>query len=195
MSFNGGKDCLVMLVLFLAVLNDRQNAEEEIFSKIEQIPCVYVHVENSFQEVDDFVNDCKNQYYLDVIKLAPPLKVGFQKYLDLKPHIKAIFVGMRRTDPYGEHLTYYERTDGGWPDFMRVHPVLDWHYVEIWDFIRYLEIPYCPLYDLGYTSLGGTENTIKNPSLKSQDNDGHTKYKPAYELVDDDKERLSRMSN
>lgn len=193
MSFNGGKDCLVMLVLFLATLHDRADSDE-IFEKLDKIPSVYVHVENSFKEVDAFVEDCRTHYHLDIIRLAPPLKDGFEKYLAKKPHIKAILVGIRRTDPYGEKLTYYERTDHGWPDFMRVHPVLEWHYVQIWDFLRFLNIPYCPLYDLGYTSLGGTKNTCKNPSLMSTDSDGHKSYKPAYELVDDDKERLSRMS-
>ena len=48
--------------------------------------------------------------------------------------VRAIFVGTRRTDPHGERLTHFDRTDvdRGWPDFMRVHPVIDWHYVEIW---------------------------------------------------------------
>lgn len=56
-------------------------------------------------------------------------------------------------------------------------------------FIRHLEIPYCKLYDLGYTSLGGTTDTHPNPALKA-DSSGH--FKPAYELVEDKAERLGR---
>lgn len=56
-------------------------------------------------------------------------------------------------------------------------------------FIRHLNIPYLSLYDKGYTSLGGTEDTHPNPQLKSGDSDG---FRPAYELVADDEERLGR---
>jgi Phosphoadenosine phosphosulfate reductase family len=42
-------------------------------------------------------------------------------------------VGTRRTDPHGETLTHFDKTDRGWPEFMRVHPVINWHYWEIWD--------------------------------------------------------------
>lgn len=52
------------------------------------------------------------------------------------------------------------------------------------------------LYDRGYTSLGGTTDTHPNPALKSEagsDNDGTTAtFRPAYELVEDESERLGR---
>ena len=80
---------------------------------------------------------------------------------------------------------------------MRIHPVIDWHYAEIWCFIRELGIEYCELYDLGYTSLGGTMDTHPNPALKvAEAGTGEGKFeggfKPAYELVEDEEERLGR---
>ena len=63
-------------------------------------------------------------------------------------------------------------------------------------FIRHLEIPYCPLYDQGYTSLGGTNDTRPNPALRAEDStqetNGKVDFRPAYELMDDDAERLGR---
>lgn len=71
-------------------------------------------------------------------------------------------------------------------------------------FIRYLNIPYCSLYDLGYTSLGGTTDTHPNPKLEQQSPPQQTlevesengtskpKFRPAYELMDDYEERLGR---
>lgn len=88
---------------------------------------------------------------------------------------------------------------------MRIHPVIDWHYAEIWAFIRHLGVEYCPLYDDGYTSLGGTNDTHPNPMLrrvKATPEDGaaedrkwerNNAYRPAYELMDDDEERLGRV--
>lgn len=63
-------------------------------------------------------------------------------------------------------------------------------------FIRHLNIPYCPLYDMGYTSLGGTTDTHRNPVLQRQSITGTgtptVEFRPAYELVEDEEERLGR---
>lgn len=46
-------------------------------------------------------------------------------------------------------------TDPDWPPLMRVHPILDWTYADIWDFLRSPElgqdaIEWCSLYNYGY---------------------------------------------
>jgi FAD synthetase len=61
-----------------------------------------------------------------------PMKEAFKVYLEEHKNVKAILVGTRRTDPHGHLLTHFDLTDHGWPSFMRVHPVIDWHYAEIW---------------------------------------------------------------
>jgi FAD synthetase len=169
--------------------------------------------------VEDFVDTSVKVYSLSMLEYAKPMKAAFADYLYDTPCVKAIFVGTRRTDPHGEHLTHFDPTDHGWPAFMRIHPVIDWHYVDIWtvswswkpnacrqllivrQFIRHLNIPYCHLYDQGYTSLGGTDDTQPNPVLvdsapkdapNGTTNGTSTKFRPAYELVDDYEERLGR---
>lgn len=62
-------------------------------------------------------------------------------------------------------------------------------------FLRELEVPYCALYDMGYTSLGGMTDTHPNPMLLDKDStseDGEVRFRPAYELVEDEQERLGR---
>lgn len=207
LSYNGGKDCLVLLVLFLASLYPHPAPGEE--GALDSIPAIYALPPDSFPAVEDFVRSSARSYHLQVIKYTtdPPrttLKSSFRDYLGLNPSIKAIFVGTRRTDPHGANLTHFDRTDSGWPDFVRIHPVIDWHYAEIWTFIRHLGLEYCPLYDQGYTSLGGTTDTHPNPKLRVDDHlqqqdkmvleqeAQNQQYRPAYELTEDFEERLGR---
>ncbi|KAI8945632.1 phosphoadenosine phosphosulfate reductase [Xylaria longipes] len=202
-SYNGGKDCLVLLIIILACLARRipppnknppskmSNGSSDATRFPEKLQAVYIVSPHPFFEIDDFVASSTAEYQLEVTRYELGMKQGLEVYLADHPDIKAIFVGTRRTDPHGEKLTHFDPTDGGWPDFMRVHPVIDWHYAEIWAFIRHLEIPYCPLYDRGYTSLGGTTDTQPNPNLKKHDKNG-VGFLPAYKLIGDDEERLGR---
>jgi len=233
LSYNGGKDCLVLLILFLASLhllpsptddsnncncNGNHNKPHNSRNKSipTSIPAIYVQPPQPFSSVESFVHSTSRTYHLSLTQYtySPPsttLRSTFASYLSLHPQIRAIFVGTRRTDPHGANLTHFDRTDHGWPDFVRIHPVIDWHYAEIWAFIRHLGIEYCPLYNQGYTSLGGSNDTHPNPKLRvkvnsnntangdnsnvDDDNDRDTmtpSYRPAYELTDDDEERLGR---
>lgn len=74
---------------------------------------------------------------------------------------------------------------------MRVFPILDWDYCAVWHFLRSFSLPYCSLYDQGFTSLGEKHNSQPNPQLK---NEGEANgYRAAYELTDGSLERLSRL--
>lgn len=55
-------------------------------------------------------------------------------------------------------------------------------------------MPYCGLYDLGYTSLGGRSDTRPNPVLldRAASREGALRFRPAHELVHDHQERLGR---
>ncbi len=72
-------------------------------------------------------------------------------------------------------------------------PILDWGYVQVWEFLKGLELPYASLYDEGYTSLGEMDNTRKNPHLRVEQPDGNITYLPAYELKNEEYERESRI--
>jgi phosphoadenosine phosphosulfate reductase len=43
----------------------------------------------------------------------------------------------------------------------KLNPLADWTIDEVWDFIREHDIPYNPLHDQGYPSIGCTHCTIK----------------------------------
>jgi len=101
--------------------------------------------------------------------------------------VRGMLVGTRRGDPNGD-VDVLAPTDPSWPAFLRVHPILDWTYHDVWLYLREFNVPYCSLYDEGYTSLGSTTNTIPNPLLKQP-----TCWQPAWMLQDDSQERAGRL--
>ena len=127
LSYNGGKDCLVLLILLLCAL-----ATYKKHALPKELHSVYIISPHPFKEVDAFVDESVATYDLDLARYAMPMKAAFERYLEEHKKVKAILVGTRRTDPHGQSLTHFDITDSGWPAFMRVHPVIDWHYAEIW---------------------------------------------------------------
>lgn len=75
-------------------------------------------------------------------------------------------MGNRKSDPWSRDLEPICKSSHGWPEFFRVFPILDWSYYDVWEFLRFFELPYCKLYDQGYTSLGEKGNSIRNPYLR-----------------------------
>ncbi|KAI9888973.1 MAG: 3'-phosphoadenosine 5'-phosphosulfate sulfotransferase [Vezdaea aestivalis] len=189
LSYNGGKDCLVLLLLFLSALHNHPSTTP-LPSRLQSI---YIISPHPFAEVDTFVTSSAATYALDLHWSTLRMRQAFERYLSYEgKNVKAIFVGTRRTDPHGAGLRDFQRTDGGWPDFVRVLPVLEWRLRDVWSFIREMKVDYCPLYNQGFTSLGGTTDTVPNPVLKVVDSDGRVRYRPAYELENDADERLGR---
>ena len=200
MAVNGGKDCLTMLHLVHAyfqknVRNDKNQC---------QIKALYIEEDDSFPEVNQHVQQSVDTYELDVIRINSPMKSALKKVLedkdpswkngqDVKCTIRACLMGTRRNDPGGKNIDIFAPTSNGWPPCMRVNPILNWAYSDIWNFIRALSLPYPILYDQGYTSLGNMHNTQPNPHLTVTTDGGKTTYKPAYTLENGDWERDGRM--
>ncbi|EGO01011.1 hypothetical protein SERLA73DRAFT_179038 [Serpula lacrymans var. lacrymans S7.3] len=207
LSFNGGKDCTVLLHLYAAALAHRVGASQGL----KPVPAIYIPVPSPFPELEVFITETSRLYGLDLYTCAPssdasnrlpvesvtpgipgtpsgltngnghikdPLSqpVGMSRggegmrralaiYKERLPHIQAILIGTRRSDPHGATLSHRNMTDPGWPVFERINPIINWSYSDIWAFLKALDIPYCNLYDQGFTSLGSTYNTYPNPAL------------------------------
>ncbi|KAJ8327711.1 hypothetical protein BDV3_003487 [Batrachochytrium dendrobatidis] len=189
-SFNGGKDCTITLFLYAVALEEYYCLHST--QQVMPIKLLYVSEEHSFPEIEQFVNTFTKILRADLTRVVGGMKVALKKFLDLNQQVKAILMGQRATDPHSDQLKKFDATNNGWPFVMRVHPILDWEYEDVWAAILGLKIPYCSLYSRGYTSIGNVKDTLPNPLLKSSDNPNgylHAKY-----LEDSSKERSGRIS-
>lgn len=191
-SFNGGKDCTAIVHMVHSMSQklcpDNNNSKLAAF---------YAELPNHFEEESKFVMETVKRYNLELLQYSTKsLKDSLFKLKSDRPHIEAIYVGTRNDDlKPGSLIDTFMLTDHDWPQFMRVNPILDWTYLQVWTFIKDLEIPYCDLYNQGYSSLGTKSDTKKNSSLLRYNDHGEPYYLPAWSLVRPQEERLSRSSS
>lgn len=206
-SFNGGKDSTVLLHLLRAGyaaakakqgFNDGGNNEVQ---KQHPIRTIYFESLDAFPEIDTFTHETVKLYNLEMEIIRLDFKSGIEALLREKP-IKAIFLGTRIGDPNAVGQEQFSPSSTGWPPFMRVNPILDWSYRDVWAFILACQVPYCKLYDQGYTSIGSIHDTVPNGALciescqKSNDEQsqyGSSKFRPAFMLRDGRLERAGRL--
>ncbi|RLV93426.1 hypothetical protein JA1_002478 [Spathaspora sp. JA1] len=194
-SYNGGKDCHVMLILLLATIHQKfsssNNPSFNFLPRDYKLDSIFINSEPQFPELLQFIQKSTTYYYLNPIIIKSSLREGFEYYINkINPNIKSIIIGIRYSDPYGNNLHYEQPTDHNWPKFLRLHPILHWNYIDVWDFLIGCNLDYCEMYDQGYSSLGGINKTVPNPYLKSESG-----YLPAYMLTEqaDERERLGRI--
>ncbi|XP_014211826.1 FAD synthase [Copidosoma floridanum] len=182
LSFNGGKDCTAVLHLAATFAKMR---------KLDPPLCLYV-TGDDFPEVEEFVKDASRYYGLEVVYKEGTIRQALSNLLKERPELKACFLGTRKHDPGSEGLEPFSPTDSNWPAVMRVSPIIDWSYTQVWHFLLEHRVSYCSLYDKGYSSLGARSTTMRNPLL--QDPKDPSKYLPAHTLADDSAERHGRSS-
>jgi FAD synthetase len=190
--FNGGKDSVVLLELVRTVL--RADLSQRDNKKRFPIKVIYFRSDDTFPEIDEFINQMVNRYSLELITItSQSIKSGLTRLKKTYPDIQALMIGTRSTDPHGGALSSFSPTSSGWPEYMRINPLLEWSYEAIWKYILTFSMPYCSLYDQGYTSIGDRSSTFPNPALKRDMNSEIVEYEPAWLLEDGSRERDDRI--
>ncbi|KAK7197434.1 phosphoadenosine phosphosulfate reductase-like protein [Novymonas esmeraldas] len=184
-AFNGGKDSVVMFELL------RRAVTAPVLAQC----CIFVvELSDEFDELREF----RAWYMQEVARgmalvhqdVGQDMRQSLWKLTEQRP-LKVVFMGTRKTDPHGRYQTdAVEKTTPGWPDFLRACPLFHWSVHDVWTYTRLLCVPQCTLYESGYSSLGRSTDTDRNPLLQRHDGS----YRPAWELPRDGEEREGRQS-
>ncbi|CAN1805246.1 FAD synthase [Linum perenne] len=195
LSFNGGKDSTVLLHLLRAGYFLHKGEQSCLNGGLTSFPIrtIYFESPSAFPEINSFTYDAASRYGLELDIICSDFKSGLENLLKANP-IRAIFLGVRIGDPTAVGQEQFSPSSPGWPPFMRVNPILDWSYRDIWAFILTCKVQYCGLYDQGYTSIGSIHDTTPNSLLCITESSGREeKFKPAYLLSDGRSERAGRV--
>jgi molybdenum cofactor synthesis domain-containing protein len=217
LSLNGGKDSTVLLHLIRAAVAVRAGASEgdggaggdggdggdggtgdsgrlggpersEGGGGLGGMVTFFFDREDDFREVVGFTKATADAYELDMRVYSNSFFEGLEDLLG-STDVKGIFLGTRRGDPNADSQIF-SPSSKGWPVFMRINPIMEWSYHDVWEFLLLCRLPYCSLYDEGYTSLGSVDTTFPNGALLRSDG----KYSPAHLLTDPKLERSGRKN-
>ncbi|WP_045218409.1 phosphoadenosine phosphosulfate reductase family protein [Desulfonatronum thioautotrophicum] len=167
-AWTGGKDSTVVLWLWRSLLLERVMA-----------PCRAVNLDTGlkFPEVLQLRDQVAREWNIDLHVQHPEVclvdypvaqvKLTCCRDLKILPlqqavadlHLSALFTGLRRDEaPSRSGCEPVEPRVA--PEYLQVNPILDWTEMDIWACIMEQGLPYCPLYDQGYRSLGCTPCTL-----------------------------------
>lgn len=190
-SYNGGKDAVVVMHLMRAV--QASYHQQTIGKDTPSRPkVIYFENQDEFPEVLSLLRRTTESFDLDMIAFDG---FSFVDGLNIliaanKPTPLAFILGTRKGDPNAGSQGHFAPSSSWMPPFMRVNPVLEWSYGEIWHFLRLFQLPYCTLYDEGFTSLGTVKDTEPCPALARPQGG----YWPAFMLKDFSQERAGRIN-
>jgi len=172
-AFSGGKDSLVALRLALDV-----NPELPVIfnSTTVEFPETITYVRKLAEKwkFKLFIARPKTSFFIEVKKrgwathenrwCCAVFKDSPAFELLIKYNIQAEITGTTRTESiYRRGLLPFKDSKRE-PPIIRVNPIYDWNQHEVWKYIKENNLPYNPLYDMGYRRIGCWCCPLNGPS-------------------------------
>ena len=217
-SYNGGKDAVIVLHLMRAAHANycrttiRGGGGTGKEGNIPRPRVIYFQHADEFPEVLSLLHDTITRIDLDMLVFEEGVGYidGLGESADVgggntpttttttttqqRAHPLAFILGTRKDNPNAGTQGVYAPSSLYMPLFLQCNPIIDWDYGKVWEFLRHKDlledVPYCSLYDGGYTSLGTVKDTLPCPALKKEVGE---EYWPAYMLNDWSLERAGRI--
>lgn len=181
-AFTGGKDSTVVA---------------DLVKKTTKRPPKLFFIDHKlhFQQTYDFVNKISKAWKTKLLTESEPkalkklqnekklskkkelsriLKIETIKYAVAKHNLNSIYTGIRWDEHEARSTEKYLKK---YKDHFRIHPILHFTEQDIWDYIHKFKLPYNPLYDEGYRSIGEKPFTKKVVSKGQSERDGREKEK------------------
>lgn len=183
-AWTGGKDSTVLLHMIRSLNQGKV-----------PIPVMFIDTGLHFEETLKFIERMEKEWGLNLVRvsdkhtlreykntksklkkkeLARLMKIRAIKKAIRQNRWKALIVGIRWDEHEARSSEVYFSPR---KNHMRIHPILHFTERDIWDYIRKYQVPYNPLYDRGYRSIGESEFTkpVKDP--KGRERSGREKDK------------------
>jgi phosphoadenosine phosphosulfate reductase len=127
-------------------------------------PIIFIDHGQHFPEIYEFKEKLSNLWNLKIISVKPKKEYDEVKgdkkeccyWLKTEPFQRAVNDNQLKAVCIPAHPDDYsiENVEKGEEEkFHRVYPISDWSENEIWRYIRINKLPYCSIYDKGYTAL------------------------------------------
>jgi len=173
LAFSGGKDSLVVLDIVRKIIPD--------------IQVVYNNTTIEFPETLLYVRRLEKEWGLNLVMTYPKVNFfravkerGWATHEDrwcCKPYkedpaaefitnnrILAEFTGTTRNESIYRRSLKPFKMPSKEPYIIRVNPIYDWNDQEVWRYIEENNLPYNPLYDMGYKRVGCWCCPLNGPS-------------------------------
>lgn len=169
-AWKGGKDTTVMMhilkgmykdkIPFKVFFNDSTMEFRETYEFIKKIKKLWgfrmIVIKHDRKELEEYhsTKDLNRKKELSRLMKITAINKALKKY-----KFKGFILGIRRDEnPARKNEKYFSKRK----DHIRIHPMLDWTEEDIWDYIKTFGVPYLPLYDKGYRSVGEKPFTVKS---------------------------------
>jgi FAD synthetase len=183
-AFNGGKESTIVFDMVIKYIPRTVMSDIKFF---------YMPHDHDFPDLHNFIMKIVNNHDIELLEY----KTVKDAITDLKNKygIDAILMGSRKTDPGCNDLNIFSPTDEGYPNIIRINPIIDWSYRGVWEYIDNHNLEVCSLYNMGYTSIGNKTNTFPNYLLFNSNGNGNDRYIHAKYLPDGTRERIGRIKS